>query len=57
MMELYTSVEWSKLCAEVARLRVDRRHDATVIALHTHVERAPEDVAGLGHAMVASARK
>jgi len=54
-MELYTSVEWSKLCAEVAKLRVERRQDAEVVPVHAHVEQTPEDAAG--HAMVASARR
>jgi hypothetical protein len=54
-MELYTSVEWSKLCAEVAKLRVERRQDAEVVPFHAHVEQTPEDAAG--HAMVASARR
>lgn len=48
VMELYTSVEWAKLCAEVAKLRVKRRKGAKVRALHTDVERAPGDVAQCG---------
>ena len=38
VMELYTSVEWAKLCAEVAKLGVERHRAATVVALHADVE-------------------
>ena len=42
-MELYITVEWAKLCAEVAKLRLDRRSGGKVLPLHTHVEHAPGD--------------
>jgi integrase len=57
VMELYTSVEWVKLCGEVAKLRVERRKGASVVALHTDVERAPEDVARPAPRRQVSARK
>jgi integrase len=68
VMELYTSVEWSKLCAEVAKMQVTRRVGAQVFpfrpqapggtpALHTDVERSPGDGAQAGHREASSARK
>lgn len=32
-MDLYTEVEWQRLCAEVAKLRLERRKIAKVIPL------------------------
>jgi len=43
VMELYTTVEWAKLCTEVAKLKLDRRTGGRVFPLHTHVEQAPGD--------------
>jgi integrase len=35
IMEVYTSVPWERLCAEVAKLRVERRKPPKIHALHS----------------------
>jgi len=57
VMELYTTVEWAKLCAEVAKLRLDRRSGGKVLPLHTHVEQAPGDEEQAPQAQGPTARK
>jgi hypothetical protein len=44
-MELYTSVEWAKLCGEVAKLRVERRQPATIVPLRMRTEPPPNGIA------------